>query len=1401
MSQTLCSNCGMELPPDAPAGVCPRCLLRCGLDESVPEMSDDSAHLKQPDQNQSAIHEANTVDDVNQSSDIPAVGTNVRYFGDYELLKEIARGGMGGVFRARQTPLNRIVALKMILSGRLATDADVRRFQTEAEAAAQLDHPGIVPVFEVGQHDGHHFYSMALVEGPSLAERIAERRLPPAESAELLKKIATAVAYAHEKGVIHRDLKPSNVLIDPSGDPRVTDFGLAKQTAMESSLTQSGQMLGTPSFMAPEQASGKSDQVRESADIYSLGAILFCMLTGRPPFVADTAAKTLWQVTHDEPPLPRKLNPDIPDDLEAICLKCLEKSPSRRYATASDLRDDLSRFLNHQSVRARRPTVISRAVRWSRRNRRSMFVVVATSAVVLLAVVGFQGAKKWYETNRTGQVSISVASGPTEIGFYREDNPVPDPSMTVATETSIDLPSGDYEIWAERYGQRWQASVLPRKTLELKFQEDDHHEFPLRTANYLGDSKAISLVRRQGRTDLLTDTGSASIQRRAMELHHGWNGDRLWTVEILSWFDVRGDDAGENSEKYFLEIPGGMVTSDFDGDGVGDLALLKASHYMVVSSESGKVLLDQAIEIESKYKWARLSFGEFIDVNDDQILDMVLHVHSELIALDGRDGHVLWQTELWGGNTLRIVASETEPFLFAIDKEKIRVYGLSSGTISSEIEAGESQLEWMGTLDGPNELLLLVKADSEFQAIEISSGRVMWSVAAEDYFKSFSLNPSSSSAPAAFVLEDLTGDGFTDAVMALSLYGDPSIEFMMIEGRQGKVLWRSNIKVAPSYANSRPPAIYGEPSTAPNENGRLFWVAFQPSTDQSNTVPRLHSIDPMSGDIQWTSSLPAWPYGSFWFHQSLDGSLLPFLAIEPAGDLFKRHILHVDKETGAPIRRLSFDRSTGLLMLADIDQDGLADFLTGERSSNTGGVERMDVSLYHGKPRACWRRPGESFPLADLDGDGVADVLTLGPDSTAVSGLTGEVIHRFPAVLQEPHRTSVTSGITHNGQNRFVVQVTEEGFTELDTFVRVMDASTGKVIAEIDDRRKGRWGPDVTSHWTKLFFPDLDGDGQPEIAVTGNRPWRIYSMKDRERLAAGQGLGQTAESLQNPDYLIGAFTGQDGRDRLIEIGSVGPISKTLTVRALGDQGRVEWSTQLPLRENSGGTPMITGVRLDDFDNDGVEDLILWRAFDLWVMEPSTGKLKLHTSRHGQVDSSAVFMVRTDNGSPALVVPHRTLVSADGEVTNNAHQDVARYPNPHDNNKVFVWINNDGRIVAYGPDGVTKLWEASLPNLPSITGSGNFVHDADWAGDVVVQKGNDLFGMDLLSGKKLWRSSTSDKYAGNRLFVLTRENQSTPLIVSTNDKMTVCREAYPVDEQWNYLLPSPTATESVNTPLH
>ena len=311
-----------------------------------------------------------------------------RSLGDYELLEEIARGGMGVVFRARQKSLDRIVALKLVIGGPVASAAALQRFQAEAQTAAGLQHPNIVAIHEVGEHEGQAYFSMDYIEGRDLAQVLRDGPLPPRQAAGYVKAIAEAIEYAHQRGVLHRDLKPSNVLIDPFDRPRITDFGLAKRLSGDSELTVSGQVLGSPNFMAPEQAQGASDELGPWSDVYSIGALLYHLITGRPPFQAATLTEVLRQVVANAPAAPRLLNASLPIDVETICLKCLEKEPGRRYPTAQALADELGRFLGGKPILARPIGPVGKTWRWCRRKPQAASLA---GVAVLAIVLGFAG--------------------------------------------------------------------------------------------------------------------------------------------------------------------------------------------------------------------------------------------------------------------------------------------------------------------------------------------------------------------------------------------------------------------------------------------------------------------------------------------------------------------------------------------------------------------------------------------------------------------------------------------------------------------------------------------------------------------------------------------------------------------------------------------------------------------------------------------------------------------------------------------------------------------------------------------------------------------------------------------------------------------------------------------------
>jgi WD40 repeat protein len=327
-------------------------------------------------------------------------------FGAYELLEEIGRGGMGVVYRACQVPLQRSVALKMILAGQLASPAEVRRFRTEAENAARLDHPHIVPIHEVGEQDGQHYFSMKLIEGTNLGQQLEHFTSDPQAAARLMGVMARAVHHAHQRGILHRDLKPGNILLDAQGQPHVTDFGLAKRVEGDTALTQSGAIVGTPSYMAPEQASG-AEVLTTQADVYGLGAVLYELLTGRPPFKAGNVLDTLIQVRQQEPVRPRVLNAQVDRDLETICLTCLEKEPQRRYGSAEALAEDLERWLAGEPIRVRPCGAWGRLGRWT---RRKPAVAALTAVCFFLAVIGVSLVTwKWVEAEESRTAVLAKA--------------------------------------------------------------------------------------------------------------------------------------------------------------------------------------------------------------------------------------------------------------------------------------------------------------------------------------------------------------------------------------------------------------------------------------------------------------------------------------------------------------------------------------------------------------------------------------------------------------------------------------------------------------------------------------------------------------------------------------------------------------------------------------------------------------------------------------------------------------------------------------------------------------------------------------------------------------------------------------------------------------------------------
>ena len=353
----VCAKCGATIFADSPRGFCSVCLFRTGLGSL-----DENDRREEPSRIQME-------------------------FGDYALLEEIGRGGQAVVYRAHQKSLNRTVALKLLGLGPWTTETHLKRFRREAEAAASLQHPGIVPIYEVGERNGQCYFSMQFVEGGQLDEVVTREPMPIRRAVELIVKVAGTVHYAHEHGILHRDIKPGNILVDKNGEPHLTDFGLARLLDTQSSVTRTIDVLGTPSYMAPEQAAGETTKLSKATDVYGLGAVLYQLLTGQPPFAGGTTYETIRLLRDTEPRPLQQLNPKVDRDLSTVCLKCLEKDPQRRYPAAAGLAEDLEHWLKHEPIRAHRTGIFARGRKWVRRN--------PTSALLAASLIALAAAAAW----------------------------------------------------------------------------------------------------------------------------------------------------------------------------------------------------------------------------------------------------------------------------------------------------------------------------------------------------------------------------------------------------------------------------------------------------------------------------------------------------------------------------------------------------------------------------------------------------------------------------------------------------------------------------------------------------------------------------------------------------------------------------------------------------------------------------------------------------------------------------------------------------------------------------------------------------------------------------------------------------------------------------------------------
>jgi serine/threonine protein kinase/outer membrane protein assembly factor BamB len=1037
----------------------------------------------------------------------------VRYFGDYELLQEVARGGMGVVYRARQSGLSRIVALKMILAGRLAGDEDVRRFRAEAEAAASLDHPGIVPVFEVGEHEEQHYFSMGFVEGESLGDRLRDGPLPPQIAASLARQMAEAIAYAHSKGVIHRDLKPANIMLslrrdehrsqgnasrvtnEPSVPRRngaetcpwiakITDFGLAKRLTGDDGLTATGQILGTPSFMPPEQASGRIDRVTASSDVYSLGAILYAMLTARPPFQADNPLDTLTQVIEAEPVAPRHLNPKIPPDLETICLKCLEKEPSRRYLAASALADDLSRFLHDEPILARPLGPTERAWRWLRKQSRSVALATgataATLAAALLSVALWYGYTQW----RLAYLSLGTDRPPLVVEILNDQEKRVAPTRTLPTSEPIALPAGEYQMritGEARLSQTYGVSVPRGIETNLELNLEDQTLFP---TFELERSYDLVPVAGQTRIVLLTDEGVSCRDATTLK--------ELWSTPLGE--PTKSDVSANSSNTAF---PSGFRWPWTRADGNNN-------------QNDGYDKFDLRPQFVGSRRdvlprvWSSSPAPSMsLDLNGDDFDDLVLAAHHQawLLALDGKSGRQLWLA-VRGSDVAGALDANLPAFL---DPVQSAVVGLPqrAGDLNNDgvTDFIATFLERTNTGGFPS--TGVTAATRWVEAVSGRDGSTLWRF-------------------------DLPDDGFQ-----LPAPREPHYRFRLFTATMG---WSSS--------GSNGHVMDGEAVRPLRNRGRYMRTGeYVYLPDVAQFVPPVLRSERGEGKNQTAFS----------------GVVV----------LAGRNLITLDSKTGRP---LAPSADTGLhplrsLVLCDLTGDGSPEAIVlGKKSvstdNNPGGSD-CELAVYALNPvKTLWQRsqaanywdapfpqiPALAWPLcADLDADGAHEILLPCDMATSqnysgesaptgalevVDGATGKRrwSRRLRTLDEQLDHFAVGPDVNGDGHREVYVATLLYGHTEL--FVDCLSGAEGRTLwwanRPLEDKT-----PYSIEYWlAAMSWWETSGDGWPQLLVS-IQPERNSSSTEPAGYVFSSGTGRLLSFARNLNDVHQADVDGDGHDELI----------------------------------------------------------------------------------------------------------------------------------------------------------------------------------------------------------------------------------------------------------------------------
>ncbi|MBI3271118.1 MAG: PQQ-binding-like beta-propeller repeat protein [Planctomycetes bacterium] len=1284
---------------------------------------------------------------------IPAKGTPApgvpptKRLGPYELLDVLGHGGMGLVYRARHVTLGTLCAVKVLIAGQHASSEAIGRFEREAAAVAKMGkHPNIVTVHDLGREGAVAYYAMELVEGASLARRMRERGFAPIEASALLEKVARAIHFAHSHGIIHRDIKPDNIVVGEDGEPQVMDFGLALDVGSEHRLTRTGQIMGTPAYMAPEQAGGDTAGIDARTDVYALGAVLYELLTGIPPHRGEALAELLLRVLRGEIVAPRKLRPDVPRDVETICLKALSTDPRGRYATAERLADDLGRFVRGEPVLARPVGPAARALRHVRR-RPLVSALVAGLAVIAAGLawrlvgparialatdppgarveaVGRTMWRRWVWPAGAFELQISAPGRETKVvhadagagatcdlgrvelesdhGFLTLDSRPSGAELRIDLERvrartpirELPVPNGDHTLTLRLEGHEEYATALairPGGTLRLGAATLQHEKGELRLT---GNPRGMELTLREadsGRvvmqlTPPLTlpfDTGTYLLEGRAVDSF-------FRSVKVRVHHD-RPTSANLGlprqvtwSSESLQEISRQVLLGDLDGDGVLDVAGVMESTLFAMSGRTRSQL------------WA-VSPGKagvgtpaFADMDRDGILDVVAGTwDGKVLAISGRAGTLAWM-----GKSRLPAPVQTRPALADLDGDGVCdvVVGCGDGNVYAFPGADGGQLWCLKTGKQVNASPVLADLDGDgrLECVVGSTDKNVY-VASGDkgsVLWSFATGGGISETPG---VADLDGDGVLDVVVA-----PHDRRLYALSGRKGTPLWTHELE-QDAYSLAVSDDVDGD--------GTPDWVV---TTADKWSPGRVLCLSGRQGNELWRADSAAQSRvcGAA---RDLDGDMVgdPVVGCE-------HRILALSGRDGRPLWSYPINRALAAPTLGDVEGDRSWDCVLpfGYEAEPASELRCLSASA----TRLLWTarlpdRAATTPTLADLDGDGVPDCVVGGGDCKihALSGRDGFELWTLTTQTNIFSR-AVPVDLDRDGVTDFLVNA-------LDHRVYALSGRTGNVLWK---RAVGNTDQVVTGGGSTLSAPavlELDGDGVPDCIV-GSEDSAVYALSGRDgsvlwrtetggkvdsspALADLDGDGVLDAVIGSGDGRVYALSGKTGRVLWSqETGDPADCAVHRTVDANGDVHEKRVS----------GHPVFSSPALARLRGDGVPDVLIGSTAD--AMLALSGR-----------DGTVLWTTRTNGGF--IGTPATTDINNDGVPDCIAGST---------NGVVYALSGKDG----------ARLWTAR---------AGNCVHadavlaDADGDGVLDCLVGSidsNLYALSGRDGRLLWSFRTGDR---------------------------------------------------------